>query len=150
MQLFVTEQFRASFKAQPQVGNWTIRKFYEWKCSGSNAPVIFGRDERDTRPNFRNLIHAHMIPTQSEEVIKWMKKAVAGATAFDMTSNRFVLYAKHEASPSFLLIDHFIDQDPGAHYRLTKYFGEVQDPFTWAMKTPPLCTEYIPEIKKTA
>lgn len=91
-----------------------------------------------------------MIPTRPEDIKKWLSKANSGAAAFDMTSNRFVLYAKHESSPSFLLIDHYIDRDPGAHERLTKYYGDVQDNFTWAKKVPDSCIEYIPEIKKSA
>ena len=112
MNLFVTQEFKASFTQQPQIGDWVIRKFYEWKCSGSNTPIIFGRDEADTRPNFQNLIHAHVIPTRPEALAVWMEKALRGVDAYYMTSNRFVLYAKHESTPSYLLIDHYIDQDP--------------------------------------
>lgn len=95
-------------------------------------------------------MHAHVVPTKPEDLLVWMQKALRKTDPYYMTSNRFVLYAKHESTPSYLLIDHYIDQDPGAHERLTKYYGDVQDPFTWAMKLPENCITYVPPIKKSA
>lgn len=145
MNLFVTPEFKAAFSQQPPVGDWVIRKFYEWKSSGKTVPAVFGRDEADTRPNFSNLRHVHVMPSDPLEQVKWMRKAVAGVDSFNLTSDRFVLYAKHDISPSYLLIDYYID--PGAHGRLSKYYGDVQDNFAWSAKLPPGCFRFPLEKK---
>lgn len=134
MQLFATYQFKAAFSQQPQVGVWVERKFFDWKSSGQNNPVIFGRDVADLRPNFQNLRHVHIVPSRQDDLVNWLRKAKHPSyTTYDLTSDRFVLYAEH-ASGDCLLIDYFTD--PGAHMRLTKYYGDVQDNFVWDLKLP--------------
>lgn len=130
-----------------------IRKFYDWKYSGSTNPVVFGRDEKDTRPNFDNLMHVHVMPSLPAEQMQWLLKAKDPKTRpFDLTSNRFLLYAQYEhpTIQSYLLIDYYIDGNPGGHVKLTKYYDTVQDRFTWAQTVPPGCTVYPNPVQKSA
>lgn len=151
MTLFITPQFQSSFTQSPKTGEWVIRKFYDWKFSGGTNPVIFGRDEKDARPNFDNLKHVHVMPSAPADQLKWLQKAKTSNT-YDLTSDRFVLYAEydHQTIQSYLLIDYYIDATPGGHAKLSKYYGTVQNQFTWARTVPAGCAVYPSPVKKIA
>lgn len=108
---------------------------------------MFGRDKPDERPGYENLWHAHIIPSAKTEQDQW----ILDSRKFDpyyLTSDRFLLYAKHEESNSYLLLKYY--KDPGAHKNLTGYFGKTQDNFTWALQLPTGCRVYPPGSQESA
>lgn len=149
MTLFITPQYTASFSQEPHVGEWLLRKFYQWKIEGSNNPPMFGRDKVDERPGYENLWHTHIIPSAKEEQEQWLRDAKTNDKYY-LTSDRFLLYAQHQESNSFLLIRYYKDTTPGGHKGLTGYYGKAQDNFSWALQVPDGCTVFPPGSIKTA
>lgn len=111
---------------------------------------MFGRDKQDERPGYENLWHTHIIPSVSEDQTKWLLDAKKNVDPFYLTSDRFLLYAKHQTSNSYLLIRYYKDTTPGGHQSLAGYYGKVQDNFTWGLQVPAGCSVYPPGAIKTA
>lgn len=148
MTLFIAPQYTASFSQEPHVGYWLTKKFYQWKIDGVVNPRMFGRDKPDDRASYANLWHAHIIPSKKEEQDQWVLDANKGVDPYDLTSDRFILYAKHEDTKSFLLLKYY--KDPGAHESLKGYFGNFHDNFNWALQIPEGTTTYPASLEKSA
>lgn len=92
-----------------------------WKVLGTNGKITtvttlaFGRDRSNNRDDFAFTWHAHLEPSTKNDRKEWAAIAATGATAFDRTSDRLMVYSLAEDSPKYGCLILGIFGDPGGH-----------------------------------